>query len=145
MTSAIPVQRSTNWANKPTGSWSMNWVQINIQLMNDDFSANIWIFIYLKSSFNTYIFITYESFVKIVTSTRGSNLMNKETNRKLFSIIIKVSTACFIWQNMFDTISGFQCHYLRCCFWEVHVLNDSIDNEPEKRSRRRDDYNLAVL
>ena len=22
MTSAIPVQRSTNWANKPTGSWS---------------------------------------------------------------------------------------------------------------------------
>ena len=36
MTSAIPVQRSTNWANKPTGSWSMNWVQINIQV-NDDF------------------------------------------------------------------------------------------------------------
>ena len=32
MTSAIPVQRSTNWANKPTGSWSMNWVQINIQV-----------------------------------------------------------------------------------------------------------------
>ena len=30
-------------------------------------------------------------------------------------------------------------------FWEVHVLNDSIDNEPEKRSKRRDDYNLAVL
>ena len=23
MTSAIPVQRSTNWANKPTGSWSL--------------------------------------------------------------------------------------------------------------------------
>ena len=22
MTSTIPVQRSTNWANKPTGSWS---------------------------------------------------------------------------------------------------------------------------
>ena len=22
MTSAIPVQRYTNWANKPTGSWS---------------------------------------------------------------------------------------------------------------------------
>ena len=29
MTSAIPVQRSTNWANKPTGSWAMCWVQIN--------------------------------------------------------------------------------------------------------------------
>ena len=28
----IPVQRSTNWANTPTGSWSMNWVQINIQV-----------------------------------------------------------------------------------------------------------------
>ena len=26
MTSAIPVQRSTNWANKPTGSWSWCWV-----------------------------------------------------------------------------------------------------------------------
>ena len=36
MTTAIPVQRSTNWAKKPTGSWSMNWVQINIQV-NDDF------------------------------------------------------------------------------------------------------------
>ena len=36
MTSAIPVQRSTNWANKPTGSWSMNWVQINIRV-NEDF------------------------------------------------------------------------------------------------------------
>ena len=23
MTSAIPVQRSTNWAYKPTGSWSI--------------------------------------------------------------------------------------------------------------------------
>ena len=56
---------------------------------------------------NTYIFITYESFVKIVTSMRGSNLMNKETSRKLSSIIIKVSTACFIVANMFDTISGF--------------------------------------
>ena len=83
--------------------------------------------------------------MKIVTSMRGSNLMNKETSRKLFSIIIKVSTACFIMANMFDTISGFLCHYLRFCFWEVHVLNDSIDNKPEKRSKRRDDYNLAVL
>ena len=32
MTSAILVQRSTNWANKPTGSWSMSWVQMNIQV-----------------------------------------------------------------------------------------------------------------
>ena len=31
MTSAIPVQRSTNWANKPTGSWSLCWIQINLQ------------------------------------------------------------------------------------------------------------------
>ena len=29
MTSAIPVQRSTNWAKKPTGSCSICWVQIN--------------------------------------------------------------------------------------------------------------------
>ena len=29
MTSVIPVQCSTNWAHKPTGSWSMCWVQIN--------------------------------------------------------------------------------------------------------------------
>ena len=41
MTSAIPVQRSTNRANKPTGSWSMNWVQINIQVTNDDFRSKI--------------------------------------------------------------------------------------------------------
>ena len=28
-TSAIPVQRSTNWANKPIESWLMCWIQIN--------------------------------------------------------------------------------------------------------------------
>ena len=28
MTSAIPVQRSINWANKPTGRWLTCWVQI---------------------------------------------------------------------------------------------------------------------
>ena len=28
MTFAIPLQRSTNWANMPNGSWSMFWVQI---------------------------------------------------------------------------------------------------------------------
>ena len=26
MTFAIPVQCSTNWANKPTGSWSPCWI-----------------------------------------------------------------------------------------------------------------------
>ena len=30
MTSAIPVQCSTTWANKPTGSRSMCWSQINL-------------------------------------------------------------------------------------------------------------------
>ena len=29
MTSAIPVQCSTNWANKPTGSWLLCWFRIN--------------------------------------------------------------------------------------------------------------------
>ena len=29
MTSAIPAHCSTNWANKPTGSWSLCWYQIN--------------------------------------------------------------------------------------------------------------------
>ena len=47
MTSAIPVQRSTNWANKPTGSWSMNWVQINIRVNED---LDIWKFTYLHCS-----------------------------------------------------------------------------------------------
>ena len=28
-TSAKLVQRSTNWANKPTGSWSLFWFYIN--------------------------------------------------------------------------------------------------------------------
>ena len=27
MTSAIPVQRYTKRANKPTGSWSLRWIQ----------------------------------------------------------------------------------------------------------------------
>ena len=33
MTSVIPVQRSTNWAYKPTGSWSLCWIQINLQAL----------------------------------------------------------------------------------------------------------------
>ena len=36
MTSSIPVQRSTNLANKPTGSWLLSWVQITSQVMNND-------------------------------------------------------------------------------------------------------------
>ena len=32
MTSAIPVQCSINWANKPSGSWSLCWFQINPEL-----------------------------------------------------------------------------------------------------------------
>ena len=40
-TSAIPVQCSTNWANKPTGSWSFCWFVIN--LWGDEWMAvNIW-------------------------------------------------------------------------------------------------------
>ena len=30
MTSAILVQCSTNWANKPTGNWSLCWFQTNL-------------------------------------------------------------------------------------------------------------------
>ena len=29
LTSVIPVQRSTNWANNPTGSRSLNWFVLN--------------------------------------------------------------------------------------------------------------------
>ena len=31
MTSAILMQCSTNWANKPTGSGSLCWIQTNLQ------------------------------------------------------------------------------------------------------------------
>ena len=33
-TSAIPVQCSTNWTNKPTGSWAFCWFVINPRVMN---------------------------------------------------------------------------------------------------------------
>ena len=42
LTSAIPVQRSTNEANKPTGSRSLNWFVINPWKDNDEI-VNIWI------------------------------------------------------------------------------------------------------
>ena len=41
MTSAIPVQHSTNWANKPTGSWSLCWFQIN-PWSDEEMAKNIW-------------------------------------------------------------------------------------------------------
>ena len=41
LTSAIPVQRSTNYANKPTGSRSLNWFVIN-PWKDDDEVMNIW-------------------------------------------------------------------------------------------------------
>ena len=31
ITSTILVQRSTNWANKPSGSWSLCWIQSESQ------------------------------------------------------------------------------------------------------------------
>ena len=36
MTSATSVQRSINWANEPTGSWFICWVQINHPVVNND-------------------------------------------------------------------------------------------------------------
>ena len=41
LTSAIPVQRSTNWANKPAGCKSLNWFVIN-PWKDDDEVTNIW-------------------------------------------------------------------------------------------------------
>ena len=44
MTFAIPMQRSTNWANKPTGNWSSFWVQINHLILtqhNDQLSVGL--------------------------------------------------------------------------------------------------------
>ena len=41
MAFAIPVQRSTNWANKPTGSWSLCWFQINPSGSGD---KRLWIY-----------------------------------------------------------------------------------------------------
>ena len=45
MTSAIPVQRSTNWANKPTGSWSWWW---SVNPWSDEYTV--------KSIWKSYIF-----------------------------------------------------------------------------------------
>ena len=61
MTSAIPVKCSTNWANKPTGSWSLCW--INLRYCEDRFysilsirffnrSAHIW-FSYVYSHYSS--------------------------------------------------------------------------------------------
>ena len=41
MTPAILVQCSTNWANKPTGSWSLCWFQIN-PWGGEQTTVNIW-------------------------------------------------------------------------------------------------------
>ena len=41
MTSTIPVQSSTNWANKPTGSRSLCWFQIN-PWSDESTTVNIW-------------------------------------------------------------------------------------------------------
>ena len=40
-TSAIQVQRSSNWTNKPSGSRSLNWLVINLW-KDDDGVTNIW-------------------------------------------------------------------------------------------------------
>ena len=39
MTSAIPVQRSTNWANKPIRSWSLCWFQITAKITSTFISS----------------------------------------------------------------------------------------------------------
>ena len=41
MTSAIPLQRSANWTNKSTGSWSLFWLQIN-PWSGEQTTVNMW-------------------------------------------------------------------------------------------------------
>ena len=70
MTSAIPVQHSTNWANKPTGSWSMNWVQIQ-----------------------RYVFVLSTRFVR----TSGNSLSQKKLSRFLFAQHLEANLLLWLW------------------------------------------------
>ena len=54
LTSAIPVQRSTNSANKPTGSRSLNWFLIN-PWKDDDEVMNIWKSVYVNCGVKNYM------------------------------------------------------------------------------------------
>ena len=70
MTSVIPLQHSTNWANNPTGSWSLCWIQINLwggeimavnvnvnyHMCAQPLFAHIW-FSYVYSHYSTPIFL----------------------------------------------------------------------------------------
>ena len=59
MISGIPVQCSTNWANKPTGSWSACWFQINVW-SGEKMTGNIWkSYIFTSFIWKSYIWTIY--------------------------------------------------------------------------------------
>ena len=59
MISGIPVQCSTNWANKPTRSWSACWFQINVW-SGKKMTGNIWkSYIFMSFIWKSYIWTIY--------------------------------------------------------------------------------------
>ena len=63
LTSAIPVQRSTNSANKPTGSRSLNWFLIN-PWKDDDEVMNIWKSVYVICGVKNYMNEDLRSYIR---------------------------------------------------------------------------------
>ena len=90
LNSVILVQRSTNWVNKPTGSWSLCWIQINLGCIFGESTNTETSQIFLissaylaTSSFLSSLFIFFTKIRQSASSSRVcSSMYLREKNRK---------------------------------------------------------------
>ena len=83
LTSTIPVQRSTNWANKPTGSRSLNWFVIN-PWKDDDESYEYLEVIYVNCRLKNYMKVDHRSYCYWSTATA----LTWEGKNEKFSVLV---------------------------------------------------------
>ena len=114
MTSAIPVQCSTNWANKPTGSWSMNtvWFEPMTSAMPVPPSTN-WAnkpssSKSSKSSFKIFIHLDVFCFTQTTKHQRTRNLSLFFTTF-MANLSTALSDSCSPWS--FSPNAGFQTSF----------------------------------
>ena len=88
LTSAIPVQRSTNWAKKPTGSRLLNWFVLNAWKDDDEVMNNYMKIIYENCGVKNYIKEHRRSYRRKKKAWKTSGLYERITKSLTFFTII---------------------------------------------------------
>ena len=120
LTSAITVQRSTNSANKPTGSRSLNWFLIS-PWKDDDEVMNIWKSVYVNCGVKNYMNEDLRSYIRNFCSCEKGSLKKLSLSSRLQSSTDLFCTGKKImnWENKSTWNMLAASHY---SYWNVFYL-----------------------